>query len=159
MLRAAAALLRYASEARRSANANASAQSPSSPWPAPRMMLAMEKRWCFTLRDLDSRAPAFDHFCSLVDLRGDPEDGASEGPADDEDDYFTPGSGDPHNALALPSPSKINSQGNVDAVSSLPQGKILRGRRICVSSIPKVLQGYDRGHDLELWELTLPSTL
>ncbi len=28
----------------------------------------MEKRWNFTLRDLDARAPAFDHLCSLIEL-------------------------------------------------------------------------------------------
>lgn len=149
MLKAAAALLRYASEARRISRPDSDAPSPSSSSPAPRMILAMEKRWCFTLRDLDSRAPAFDHFCSLIDLQGEVTNG---GPEDSGEDYFASGPGD------LPMTPASGGQGKVDKPPSLPQGQILRGRRICVSSIPKVLQGYDRGQDLELWELTLPTS-
>lgn len=33
------------------------------------LILAVEKRWNFTLRDMEARAPAFQHLCSLIHLQ------------------------------------------------------------------------------------------
>ncbi len=79
------------------------------------LVVALEKRFCFTLRDMDSRAAAFEHFLSLIDV--EPALGTS--------------------------PDQDGSR------------RAFIGRRIDPGQIPQRLQGYDRGPDLELWELRL----
>ena len=146
----AAALLRYPVEARQ-ARACGSPPSPS-PHPPPRMILAVEKRWCFTLRDLDSRAPAFDHLISLIDIVDADEraeeavpGGASRDKEEDGDGWECWGRG------RRAGVSSDAGQGGSDP----PPKKLLKGRRIDVATIPQRLVGYNRGPDLELWELCL----
>ena len=121
----------------------------------------MEKRWCFTLRDLDSRAPAFDHFLSLLDLPDEAGSGSGE------EDMFVgggEGGGEKEGASSIV-PSASSSQtpsgpfpdpGTIAGFRPGQAAKLLKGRRIDLASIPQRLMGYDRGGDLELWELTLP---
>ncbi len=109
LLNAAACLMQFA----------AAAQPPREhSRPPPVLVVALEKRFCFTLRDMDSRAPAFDHFLSLIDL--EPMPGAPAPAAD-------------------PAESR----------------HAFIGRRIDPDHVPQRLQGYERGPDLELWELRL----
>ena len=140
MLKTAAALLRFATQTHIQSDRSHSGSIPGPAPPScpPRMIIAMEKRYCFTLRDMDSRAPAFDHFLSLIDVQ-------SDGGSEDGGEFFYP------NDAGVPSyiPAASIKQ------PQLPD-KILKGRRLCVDAIPKRLHGYDRGSDLELWELTLP---
>ena len=121
---------------------------------APRMILAMEKRWCFTLRDLDSRAPAYDHLLGLIDVvsgKGQAEAAVSAtGGASCDDGWEGWGEG---GGAAPSSPTPSAEPGG--SVPIPPLKKLLRGRRIDVESIPQRLLGYHRGPDLELWELCL----
>ena len=168
----AAALMRYSAEAARSSRCPPLSTMPSghkqtvediptaspatSPQiPPPRMILAMEKRWCFTLRDLDSRAPAYDHLLSLIDVvtgEGQALEAAvsATGEASCDDGWEGWGEG----GRAAPS-SFASAAGPGGSVPIPPVKKLLRGRRIDVESIPQRLLGYHRGPDLELWELCL----
>jgi hypothetical protein len=94
--------------------------------PRPALLVALERRVCFSLDDLDVRAPAYEHWRSMFAA------------ADD-----APGPG----ALAEGSPC-----GGPGGEGSLP----LRGRRIELAAVPCHVRGYSRSDLLELWELTLP---
>ena len=105
----------------------------------------MEKRWCFTLRDMDSCAPAFDHFLGFLEVAADGEGGGCSGGSVAGASGTQPGA---QGAAA--------SDADETARRSVAQSpKLLRGRRLDVDSVLQRLQGYDRGPDLELWELTL----
>lgn len=173
MLKAAAALMQYASTAQRAQPTScnyadlASSHASGSTTPAdletvsasaasslrmPRLYVALEKRWCFTLRDMDSRAPAFDHFLSLLHVHDVPEGSHSHPQPHGGAERSQP---HPH-----PHPAP-NAHFNTqllphDRQGSCPGGKLLCGRRLNHDSIPQRLQGYERGPDLELWELWLP---
>lgn len=142
-LKTVASLLQYASAERRAPQASEVRAGPDSPPPPgqprrrrrkPRAVVAVEKRWCFTLRDMDSRAPAFEHFLSLV---------ADVGTAVDEQTVATGRAS-----------SEASGHGEI-AAAPLPPGKLLRARRLDVGSLPQRLRGHDRGPDMELWELWL----
>lgn len=134
VLKTATALLQYAMQVREQR-----APLPAAP---PKMILAMEKRWCFTLRDMDSCAPAFDYFLSFLEM-ADGGGGGSSGGSVAGSSVPPPGG----KAAAI-------NDGHARQSGTQPP-KLLRGRRLDVDSIPQRLQGYDRGPDLELWELTL----
>ena len=154
VIKTATALLQYAKQAReqqgrsfcRSCKSSAgSMTSPFSPAVPARVILAMEKRWCFTLRDMDSCAPAFDHFLGFLEVAADGEGGGCSGGSVAGASGTQPGA---QGAAA--------SDADETARRSVAQSpKLLRGRRLDVDSVLQRLQGYDRGPDLELWELTL----
>ena len=148
MLKTATALLQYAKLAReqqgRIKSGAGRTMPPSLPAAPARVILAMEKRWCFTLRDMDSCAPAFDHFLGFLEVAANREGGGS-------------GTTVAGASVALPggqAASATDADGTARQNGAQPP-KLLRGRRLDVDCIPQRLQGYDRGPDLELWELTL----
>eukprot|EP00195_Chlamydomonas_chlamydogama_P001695 CAMPEP_0202919848 /NCGR_PEP_ID=MMETSP1392-20130828/76546_1 /ASSEMBLY_ACC=CAM_ASM_000868 /TAXON_ID=225041 /ORGANISM="Chlamydomonas chlamydogama, Strain SAG 11-48b" /LENGTH=153 /DNA_ID=CAMNT_0049613309 /DNA_START=487 /DNA_END=949 /DNA_ORIENTATION=+ len=73
----------YAVEARESAGAGAGCSrdrvaadaAPGHACCSPRAIVALEKRFCFTMRDMDARAPAFEHLLSLVEVQAGPGGG------------------------------------------------------------------------------------
>lgn len=183
MLKAAAALMQYASTAQRAqpnscnhadltsshalgsttpADLETASASAASSRRMPKLYVALEKRWCFTLRDMDSRAPAFDHFLSLLHVHGDargshlhPHNGVERShprpyaaAKRSHPDYRQPHPAPNAHLDAQPLPRY--HQG------SCPGGKLLCGRRLNHDLVPQRLQGYERGPDLELWELWLP---
>ncbi|GAX73959.1 hypothetical protein CEUSTIGMA_g1409.t1 [Chlamydomonas eustigma] len=122
--------------------------------PPPRCVMAMEKRICFTLRDMECRAPAFDHFVSMVEVCGE------GGPCCRAAEAGSVVQG----LVSESSPASCDS-GQVENVAGPDVGcikgvehgpKLLCGRRLIVDAIPQYLKGYERGTDLELWELFLP---
>lgn len=82
----------------------------------PVLLLAMEKRFNFTLRDMDSRAPAFEHFLRCIN-------------------------------------KPLEQESNVPSCTDR-WCRQLHGRRINVGNVKQRLS-YDRGMDMELWELHL----
>lgn len=116
-----------------------------------RLILAVEKRWNFTLRDLDARAPAFDHFCSLIEL-GDPA-----GEASPNAPVHAPIAGDASLSRGGLQQSHTHMQHGLGELGSGDR-RAWVGRRIGVESVRQGLV-YERGFDLELLELRLPCTL
>lgn len=112
----------------------------------PRLYVCLEKRYNFTLRDMDARAAAFDHFLSCIHVVGDGSTTAGRGLGG----VRGGGSGGGSAGGRPPLASGVDAGG--EASRRLP----LCGRRLAVDlwSVPQLLR-YDRGPDMELWELWL----
>lgn len=107
-------------------------------------MLSIEKRYNFTLRDEDERAPAWDHFIHVLSANGfavDPALLCAVG------DSLAMGGGER---------LKTGSGPGSAAPSATPSARVLRASRISVAQIPPRFV-YDRGRDMEL--IVLSSTV
>jgi len=129
-LRAAAFLMRAIEAADGAAEHDGAAGAPEAAAAPPRvvLLLALEKRFCFSLAAGGVAATGYSTFRRLVRAdAGDDESGASDGEA-------SGGGGKGEDASEPP---------------------LLAGRRIALRSVPHILGGYARTRELELWQLRL----
>ena len=141
----------------------------------PVLFLAMEKRWNFTLQDMDTRAPAFDHLMRLLGVAASSSSLSREGAAasadaasdDDGDD----GDGDDDDADGNDDDDDDDGDGviwharvclgSLDPSSPLHvagAAEVLEIGRMDVARIPQRLE-YERGPDLEMWRLRVLSSM
>lgn len=95
---------------------------------SPVLLVALEKRICFTLDDLDVRAPAYDHWRKL----------------------FTPAETATDKAEAVAAAEPM-------AAGRPAPPFLLVGRRLDTAILPQRVAEYERTKELELWELRLAS--
>jgi len=99
------------------------------------MYVALEKRWNFTLHDMDSRAVAFDYWCSLF--------------TEQTGQHFrttSPAYG--HEPMPACAALPVSPSSN----SLVAHSHVLQGRKMSLDEVPHILE-YSRGNDLELWQL------
>lgn len=124
------------------------------------MFVALEKRYNFTLRDADVRASAYEHWLTLFRQQHDadwpqPLDPVAAAAAMG---HLLRSSG---NRLTMreTGSGSAGRRGDSIGISSVSKGSdvgcrqgVLVGRRLDVAEVAQVLD-YERGTDLELWEL------
>ncbi|KAL4430876.1 hypothetical protein ABPG75_006132 [Micractinium tetrahymenae] len=121
---------------------------------SPRLLVALERRIVFTLREAAERAPAFDYLRTLF------EEDRAEGQQRDRDSRWHVGS-EPAPGVAtgaaVQGGSAAGSGGSAAAATDASPAPAfpLVGRRLDVGSIPQRLLPYERSPYLELWELRL----
>lgn len=106
---------------------------------SPRLLVALERRICFTLADLDVRAPAYDCWRRLFHAAGEETAAQAAGGA------------------CGPGGSAAGRRGGRagERQAAPPPPLPLVGRRIDVGGVPQRLHPYQRTAYLELWELQL----
>lgn len=119
-----------------------------------RLVLAVEKRYVFTLRDMAVGAPAFHHFMSTYVHVVGSSDAPQGVPGCSASDASGAGAASLH-ILGGGSTEADLIGGHNGTVPGGPRpGPLFLGRRLELSSVPKALS-YNRSADLELWELQL----
>lgn len=124
----------------------------------PRLLVALERRECFTLRDLDICAPAYDYWRTLFHTKEHKQSycGAAVDARLSETREKEKERGDREekgsNIFVKEKESSID-KGSDFTKHACIDGWVLCGYQMDVSSVPQRVQGYERVDHLELWEL------
>ncbi len=124
---------------------------------SPRLLVAMERRICFTMTDQAVRAPAYDYWRTLFEAIDCPaEDSWHAGRAAATAASSLQAAAEVAAGAVSSAPAELSSSAAEQQQGGKQQAPFpLVGWRLNLESVPQALHPFERSEYLELWELEL----